>query len=469
MKNSNTIHERAGRLAHCRLALAFLCLAGIAGCGARQEPIEVEKAAAFLRVGRAQEALENLSGIDTPRACWLKSIALERLNQLDDARAQIARALEQQPKNPEFQGMQLRLQLYQAKMEAVDGILKLRDENRTSAALALFAFYAHAARSVHAQVLMKDEEARAEGSKAIDALTSAIALGSDIPEFQRELLSLAVKSNLGQGVDLLSEKLYRYAPDDVSIVNDRLSVLALTGRPDEAVSVAQQLYELKKHDDASAVTFAGVLELSTPSVDHDRMFETLVRETPGQPTLALKYAVYLTRSRRLKEAVATMEETLAKQKDPGMRQAILDALMGLTLEAGDPDVAENRLNRYRGEIADPLLIAYFEGRIRFLRKDYIGALARLSEVVNAQKDAVGTQRPLAAEALAWTQVILADKNAVKVLEHAVRDMRVRAGLPVDDEEPATAEIPESAASSAKRGPGGPKPESPKTEAPRKAP
>ncbi|MCC7421566.1 MAG: hypothetical protein IT428_14875 [Planctomycetaceae bacterium] len=420
----------------------FLLITGVAGCGAKGDPPEIVQARKLLQLNKPKTALESLSKTTTAQGYWLKAICLERMEQLDDARGQIEKALELDPSNSEYRGFLLRLKLYKADMKAVDEILTLREENRASAALALFSFYAHVARSVHLKVTNHESDSRVEGGRAMQALNSAITLGAEIPEFQREILSLAIKSQMIDNADLVSGKLLEAAPDDPGINHDRLTILTALNQFDAALPVAEHLYNLKKRNEETASLFASVLERSTATPDHDRMFDVLIADHPKQYGLVVKRAIYLARSRRFKEGLKDLDAALAAQTDPDGRRLFIDSIMTIALESGEVEICEERLAEYRKEIKDPLVIAYFEGRIRYLQKDYVGALQRLGQVIEGQKDAVGTQRHLALEAMQWTRRIMADREASAVLDAAAREIRVRAGLESADE-PAVAEVPEA--------------------------
>jgi tetratricopeptide (TPR) repeat protein len=418
-----------------------LVLAGLSGCGAKGDPPEIVKARKHLQLNESKNALESLSRTTTAQGYWLKAICLERMEQLDDARGQIEKALEIDPSNSEYRGFLLRLKLYKADMKAVDEILTLREENRASAALALFSFYAHVARSVHLKMTNHEADSRVEGGRAMQALNSAITLGAEIPEFQREILSLAIKSQMIDNADLVSGKLVEAAPDDPGINQDRLTILTAMHQYDLALPVAEHLYNLKSRSEEMASQFASVLERSSATTDHDRMFEVLIADHPKQYGLVVKRAVYLTRSRRFKEGLKDLDTALAAQTDADGRRLFIDSIMTIALESGEVEICEERLEKYRKEIKDPLVIAYFEGRIRYLQKDYVGALRRLSQVLEGQKGAVGTNRHLAMEAMQWSRRIMADREAAEALDAAAREIRVRAGLETADE-PAMAEVPE---------------------------
>lgn len=421
--------------------IGCLLLAGLSGCGAKGDPPEIVKARKLLQLNKPKNALESLSKTTTPQGYWLKAICLERMEQLDDARGQIDKALELDPSNSEYRGFLLRLKLYKADMKAVDEILTLREENRASAALALFSFYAHVARSVHLKMTNHEADSRVEGGRAMQALNSAITLGAEIPEFQREILSLAIKSQMIDNADLVSGKLLEAAPDDPGINQDRLTILTAMNQYDLALQVAEHLYNLKSRNEEMASQFASVLERSSATPDHDRMFEVLITDHPRQYGLVVKRAVYLTRSRRFQEGLKDLDTALAAQTDADGRRLFIDSIMTIALESGEVEICEERLAKYRKEIKDPLVIAYFEGRIRYLQKDYVGALRRLSQVLEGQKGAVGTDRHLAMEAMQWSRRIMADREAAEALDAAAREIRVRAGLETADE-PAMAEVPE---------------------------
>jgi tetratricopeptide (TPR) repeat protein len=162
--------------------------------------------------------------------------------------------------------------------------------------------------------------------------------------------------------------------------------------------------------------YASVLVTEPASPQRDREFQTLMAQNPEHPGIVTGYALYLTRSNRFNEAIGILEEAIERISSPQSRLTLIRVAIDLPLEVGAEKFASRQLERFRDQIADKLLITYFEGRLLFLRKDYQGALDKMGEVVEAQKTGRGGSRALAAEALVWMDRILADRAIYTEME-----------------------------------------------------
>ena len=87
------------------------------------------------------------------------------------------------------------------------------------------------------------------------------------------------------------------------------------------------------------------------------------------------------------------------------RWPLIQAAITLPLQAGAIGLAEQQLNRYRGEIGDELLVTYYEGQILHLQQDYDGAQQKMTEVLRGRVDRSGRRDPLVTEAVRWLQRI----------------------------------------------------------------
>jgi hypothetical protein len=374
----------------------------------------VVEARTLLQCAKFQQALDVLEPDPSAESRYLRAAALNALRLPQPAREQIDLALAREKRNIKYRGFKLRLDLYEGKKEAVEELIRLHEENRSSGALAFFAFYAHGAqRAVHLSQ-KQFKEALRSSEAALAAVIEAIALSAEIPEFQRELLEVAIALQLGAEAESLLVKLRAAAPHDPVLAKDRIEALLLAGRADAALTQAREFY-LERNDEEAAMAYATALATAKANPERDFEFREIVSRYPANPALVSLEAVYLAKSKRLPLASQALAESIAKQTNPSTRQHLMRIAVYLPLEEGDAGWAESELNRYRVPIADRLLIAYFEGRILYLRKDYPAALARLNKVVEGQKELVDSHRALAREALTFIDRILADQAEAKRL------------------------------------------------------
>ncbi|MBO12736.1 MAG: hypothetical protein CMJ68_18505, partial [Planctomycetaceae bacterium] len=64
-----------------------------------------------------------------------------------------------------------------------------------------------------------------------------------------------------------------------------------------------------------------------------------------------------------------------------------------------------QLNRYRGQIADELVVTYYEGQLLHLQQDYDAAQKKMTEVLKGRVGQGGKRDPLVTDAIRWLQRI----------------------------------------------------------------
>ena len=103
-------------------------------------------------------------------------------------------------------------------------------------------------------------------------------------------------------------------------------------------------------------------------------------------------------------ATALESQGMSRKADSD-RWPLIQAAINLPLQAGATGLAEQQLNRYRGEIGDELLVTYYEGQLLHLQQDYDGAQQKMTEVLRGRVDRGGRRDPLVTEAVRWLQRI----------------------------------------------------------------
>jgi Tfp pilus assembly protein PilF len=410
--------RRAGAPQHCSasslragaLCLLLLCAAvGLSGCGAAGPSEAVLQARRLFQLGEEQQAIDALQADDSAEAAYLKALGMSRLKLRDAALEQIAVAIEREPENPKYRGFQMRLQLLSGDTTQAEQLIELHAEHGATPAVALFAFYAYEGQRLE-HLNDKDQQAAATSRKqALGVLSSAIVLSAEIPEFQRELLALAVKLKLGKPAESLADKLHAAVPDDPIIARQRIATFLQTRNGKRALEAARELYERENRGESAAMVYSIPLSQLAPSSEAERIFRELVERYPLNAEIAAKFAIYLTRARRSVEADQVLGRAIDRQTDPKLKERLINIAVGLPLEAGDAQQAERSLDRYRDEIADPLLITYLEGRLLFLQGKPASALVKLKEVLKSQDAQVGSNLALSNDALKWIGTILSDK------------------------------------------------------------
>lgn len=394
------------------LVLAVAALIVVSTDDGDSEAIAIQdEARRLLQIDRPQEALDLLAG--HPEAIlseghYLKAVALDRLKMKDAALAAIRTATAAAPENSKYRGLELRLQLFETTGPFADEILDLYSQNPSSAALALFAFYAHQARRLQLTSESKAAEANAEHGRSLPALQTAATLAAEIPEFQRELLTFAMQFGQAESARSLVDRLLALDPGNEDFLKHKIAVLLMQKKPAEALDAARALYEQSGRSEQAALTYSAVLDRISIQKERVAELRELAAAHPENLVLIQRLASYLARAGHVAEACDVLAESLKHVSDQEERWDLVNSAVYIPLEAGHAELAERQLERYRSDIREEALLDYFQGRLLYLKGQPDAAIAKLSQVAVRNADESGS-RSLATEAAIWAQKIKAEQ------------------------------------------------------------
>jgi hypothetical protein len=251
----------------------------------------------------------------------------------------------------------------------------------------------------------RHEAAAAHRLRAARSLEKAIALADQIPEFQPELLEFAVEYDQADAGLRLVGLMRQQAPDDMGLERREIRLMIATGDHDQAIRRAHRLHLRNTADPAAAELYAATLATTAARSSHDNAFRKLRIQFPGHISLIAHHARYLAANHKLTSAcqvLATALQSKAMAKRNHLeRWPLIQAAITLPLQAGAIGLAEQQLNRYRGQIDDELLVTYYEGQLLHLRQDYNAAQQKMTEVIKGRVDRRGRRDPLVTEAVRW--------------------------------------------------------------------
>jgi Flp pilus assembly protein TadD len=417
--------------------LAFFALVYRADRGS---PPAIEQARKMLQINRPRIAIETLAKVDVAEACYLKAVAFNTTGQVEAARKQIAKAVELAPYDTKYQGFQLLLQLPDGKPETVSELIKLYDLGKSSPGIAFFATRAFSLRkppdirstvqsfklgltlidetpefmfttlqtainSLLQPALPGTEEFRkeqiAEAERLIDKLERVAP--KDV-ELLTELLSIAIRGKLAVSAQHLLSRLVELKAKSLEIAEFRIKIELMLGKPEAAVAVARQAITDHPGQSGLNLILAEAASQSKPSPEREKILAELIAQDPDNAELVTKFVSYLMKSKRVGDAVAVVNQALARMSPGKQRAQLLQLAVGLPLEAKDPLLSEQQVQRFRGEFHNPKMREYFDGRVLFLKNDFPGAKLRFQKVCEPPiSDAV--DRILAAECSTWLQRI----------------------------------------------------------------
>jgi tetratricopeptide (TPR) repeat protein len=394
----------------------------------------------MLQINRPRIAIETLAKFDVAEACYLKAVAFNATGQDEAARKQIAKAVELTPYDTKYQGFQLLLQLPDGKPETVAELIKLYDLGKSSPGIAFFATRAFSVRQppdiratvqsfklgltlidetpefmfttlqtaingLQQQVLPGTDEFRkeqiAEAGRLIDKLERVAP--QDV-ELLKELLSIAIRGKLVVSAQHLLSRLVELKANSLEIAEYRIKIELMLGKPEAAVIVARQAITDHPGQSGLNLILAEAASQSKPSPEREKILAELIAQDPENPELVTKFVSYLMKSKRVGDAVAVVNQALARMSPGKQRAQLLQLAVGLPLEAKDPLLSEQQVQRFKGEFHNPKMREYFDGRVLFLKNDFPGAKLRFQKVCEPPiSDAV--DRILAVECSNWLQRI----------------------------------------------------------------
>ena len=381
----------------------------LAGCGSQDPPPAVALARHHLQHDDPQLALDSLAGL-TPSADihYLRGVALMQLDKLAAANEEFDAALEMSDQ-PRIRACRLKLRLFARDLSAAEKLIELELEHPADPVVRLACVYAYEARAVRLAAENKHEAAAAHRRRADTALANALALVAEIPEFHPELLDFAVEYGQATSALRLVRLMRQQEPADARLERREIRLMMVTSDRDEATRRAHRMHLRDVNDPAGAELYAASLATSESSRPHDSAFRNLRKRFPGHIALIAHHARYLAANHKLTSAcqvlaTALESKTMARKADSD-RWPLIQSAITLPLQAGAIGLAEQQLNRYRGEIGDELLVTYYEGQILHLQQDYDGAQQKMTEVLRGRVDRSGRRDPLVTEAVRWLQRI----------------------------------------------------------------
>lgn len=415
---------------------SLLLLTSIVGCGGESLSPAALAARKALKFERAQEALDKLSAQpvdDTPEGHYLRAISLERLNRMEAADAEAKIAAERAPKNPKYQGLVLRLQLFRGDEKAIDPLLELHDQHPSSAAVSLDAIYAFQAKSVRQRTELKLRAAKVQLEKAEASLQTAISLAAEIPECHNELIGMAIWFERPDDALKLLDGLLHEEPDNIDFLRNRTKVLMMAKRSADAISAASLLYRKLERTEVAAVEFANTLNRLQPSPAVLEQYAALRETFPQNTAILLRQCWSLGKAGRMDEVTELLGTAFDHQTDKQRKRLIAESAVAIPLEMGDAVVAEKQLKRYRSTIRDNQLLTFLEGQLAFLRKEYDASYAKMNSVIETYRKDNTSSRELSQAALGWIRRLATQQTLTEQVRLAAELTLRRANLNRGDE------------------------------------
>ena len=373
----------------------------------------MQQALELLPIGKPQEALDILKNENSAEGHYLKALALYRLELRDAAKEQLDKAMAKAPNNLKYHGFMLRMSLMNEndgatsdKLVQLDELLQMYEQNKSSGAIALFGATGFAKKG--------------DVPSAMKAFRTSVALSDEIPEFLPEMLIFAMRGQMGPEALTVLEKLEKRNPNDPILARQRVGVLLMLKEYDDAIRNARDIYKREKESEDSAMLYGRALASAPGTAERDKALQGVIQRYPAQEQLLLLQATYLARSNRLDQAVKMLNKVI-DGKPGDEKYSLLHIAIDLPLEAGNAEIAEQQIDRYRSLIKPPLLMTYYEGRLQMVRKDYKAATATLTKVVEAGKDNTQGSLALAKEALIWLQQIQYNQQVSNAMQKAATE------------------------------------------------
>ena len=381
----------------------------LVGCGGQGPSPRLAEAKHQLQRGDAQRAFDALDGLSgSADIHYLRGVALMQLDKLAAASEEFAAALEKSDE-PKIRACRLKLRLFARDLSAADLLIALELEHPGDPVVRLACVYAYEAHAVRLAAAARHEAAAAHRRRAATALDQALARAAEIPEFHPELLDFAVEYGQADSALTLVRLMRQQDPSDIELERREVRLLMATGDRVESIRRANRLYLRNADDPAAAELYAATIATPPASRPHASTFRKLRRRFPDQIVLIAHHAHYLAANHKLTSACQLLasaldSKSMARRADQD-RWPLIQAAITLPLQAGASGLAEQQLNRYRGQISDELLVTYYEGQLLHLQQDYDGAQQKMTEVLRGRLQSGGRRDPLVTGAVRWLQRI----------------------------------------------------------------
>lgn len=403
--------------------LLILCgmLVLLSGCGGERLSPAALAARKALQFERPQEALDKLSegsGDQSAEGHYLRACALDQLGRAPAAKAEADLALAAAPKNPKYKGYSLRLKLFDGDESAIEPLLKLHDEHPSAAAVSLYAIFAYQAKHVRQRSEGKLRAARVQLDNAQASLKTALSLAAEIPEAQRELVEMAIWFEQPTEALKLIDALLREEPDGIALLRQRVRVLLLSKQSAETIAAAVTLYKRQDRTESAAVEMANVLNRLPPSPAVFEQYDSLRQHFPENTAILLRQSWSIGKGGRVEEACQALAKAVEQQADPTRRQTLAQSAVAIPLEMNDADVAAAQLKKFRKQIGNEQMLAYFEGQLAALRQDYALSVEKMQEVVNVYRTDSSASPALARVALGRIRQVLVEQQLTEQVRKA---------------------------------------------------
>ncbi len=415
---------------------SLMILVAISGCGSERLSPAALAARKALRFERAQEALDKLSAQpvdDSPEGHYLRAVALERLNRMEAANAEAKIAIERSPKNPKYLGLILRFQLFNGDEKAIEPLLDLHDQHPSSAAVSLYSIYAFQAKSVQQRTDRKLRAAKVQLEKAEASLQTAVSLAAEIPECHNELVGMSIWFERPNDALKLLDELLHEEPDNIDFLRNRTKVLMMAKKSAETISAASLLYRRLERTEAAAVEFANTLNRLPPSPAVLEQYASLRESFPNNTAILLRQCWSLGKAGRMDEAADLLATAFEHQSDKQRKRLIAESAVAIPLEMGEPDVAEKQLKQYRSTIRDQQMLAFLEGQLAYLRKDYELSYTKMNSVLEIYRKDNTASRELSQAALSWIRRLASQQTLTDQIRRAAELTLRRSTLNRGDE------------------------------------
>lgn len=411
----------APRSAFRAAAATLLCCAAlISGCSEPPDSPAVIKARSLLQRNESQAALDALEGDASAEGHYLKSVALERLKLHETASHEIAAALELRPDNAKYQSFQARLELVQGDRKSGQKMIATYLEHPTSAMAALCAFYGYELERVRNLASKQAEETTNNGKEARKALATSARLCAEIPEFQRELLELTLRTGLPEEAESIAAKLLAVDPSDQQLIQKRLTALLLSKKSDQAFEIARENYVAQDRSERGAAMYSAVFTTLGANTTRDSQIEELCKRYPRNTDVQANTAIYYAKSDRLELAETRLSDAISQQNETAARQKLIQIAIDMPLELGNAQVAERTFEAHRAQIDDPLLLQYFEARLLHLQGKQAESLEKLTALIGALKAHGARGTPLSRETLLWMRKLIVGQTDQQKLSGAMK-------------------------------------------------
>jgi len=392
-----------------RRMVVSVVLGLLAGCGSQDPPPQLAHARQHLQHDNPQLALDTLAELSgSADIHYLRGVALMQLDKLAAASEEFDAALEFSDQ-PKIRASHLKLRLFARDLSAAGQLIALELKHPSDPAVRLGCVYAYEARAVRLAAEGKYEAAAAHRRRAATALINALTLAAEIPEFHSELLDFAVEYDQAKSALRLVRLMREQESADARLEHREIRLMMVTGDRDETIRRAHRLHLRDRDDPAAAELYAASMATSEARRSYDSAFRNLRKRFPGRIALIAHHARYLATNHKLTSAcqvlATALESKSMSRKADTDRWPLIQAAIILPLQAGATGLAEQQLNRYRGEISDELLVTYYEGQLLHLQQDYDGAQQKMTEVLRGRVDRSGRRDPLVTEAVRWLQRI----------------------------------------------------------------